>query len=765
MWPPNMQKFKFLVLSLLLCGRLFAQSSTYQSEKIFVHTDKDSYVSGDTIWLKAYVFEATSHHLSQKSQVVYLLLQNKLNKIIKEAKVVVQNGHANSQFILPKNLVSGQYELTAYTNLMRNYSEKAFYTRNIKIVGTIPAPIGLLSSKNLAKPEVVFYPEGGQLVDGISSKVAIKFNNFPSLPKSFEGKIEDSTGKLVTTFYPDLQKIGTFILKPTSGMKYFAVFTHAGKVFKEMLPAAQTIGYVLATDNVVFSDGVLINVFTNSNEPARFNIVARQRGEIILKLPFETTSSNFKFVLKNDLVPNAGVVEIAVEDLEGKAVCKRLVYFLTNAKNSLSVKNYKPNLLPKGKVNFDLMVLDDNQKTIPNLDLSISIVDVTPPAVFSPKVEIMQNSLVFDADFESEIQKLDSLFEFQPTVSKFYLDNLMMTQDWKKEAKSSNYIAENNLLMKASVSQGQVLKKNEKLKLYFWDKIGMKYQETVTDSSGYFEIRDHWTDTVKVLAVNEIGEFLELKFDGIYSPKVETVVDKPVVTMKPLAPSNAANKPVAQKPNTALPAKSMALKEVVITGQKNKDFKNDFRRRAYNWEPDFATSISVDSSSGISTLVNLIESKIPELTGKLMNKNENWVMLDGTRVPLEFLDLIKPSDIVWLDFIQKKEKTSKLGQASGSIVNLLTSKGNDLFSVYKNNRFQTFMGYSYTRNIYAPKYTKAVAKPDKRKTLYWNPLQKTDIYGKTSISFNNSDLSKKYLITVYGTDGKGKTISQRTLLK
>ena len=763
MWPPNMQKIKFLVLFLFFGGRLFAQQSTYQSEKIFVHTDKDSYAAGDTIWLKAYVFEATSHHLSQKSKVVYLLLQNKLNKIIKEAKVVVHNGHANSQFILPRNLVTGQYELTAYTNLMRNYSEKAFYTKNLKIVSIVPASGGLLSAKNLTKPEVVFYPEGGQLVDGISSKVAIKFNNFSSLPKAFEGKIEDSTGKLVTTFYPDLQKIGTFILKPAARMKYFAVFTHAGKVYKELLPAAQTIGYVLATDNVVFSDGVLINVFTNNNEPARFNILARQRGEVILKIPFETTSSNFKFVLKNDLVPNAGVVEIAVEDLEGKAVCKRLVYFLTNSKNSLSVKNYKPNLLPKGKVNFDLMVLDDNQKPIPNLDLSISVVDVTPPTIFSPEIEIMQNSLVFDADFESEIQKLDSLFEFQPTVSKFYLDNLMMTQDWKKEAKATNFVAENNLSMKASVSQGQVLQKNEKLKFYFWDKIGMKYQETVSDSSGYFEIRDHWTDTVKVLAATEMGEFLELKFDEIFSPKVETVVAKPAVPSKPLTPTNGVINPVAPKPT--LPNKSMSLKEVVITGQKSKDFKNDFRRRAYNWEPDFATSISVDSSSGISTIIDLIEKNIPELSGKLMNKNENWVMLDGTRVPLEFLNLIKPKDIVWLDFIQKKEKTIKLGQESGSIVNLLTSKGNDLFSVYKKNNYQTFMGYTYARNIYAPKYTKAIAKPDRRKTLYWNPLQKTDIYGKTSISFNNSDLSKKYLITVYGTDGKGKTISQRTLLK
>jgi hypothetical protein len=148
-----------------------------------------------------------------------------------------------------------------------------------------------------------------------------------------------------------------------------------------------------------------------------------------------------------------------------------------------------------------------------------------------------------------------------------------------------------------------------------------------------------------------------------------------------------------------------------------------------------------------------------------MNRNENWVMIDGARVPLEFLNLLKPSDIVWLDFINKKEKIQKLGQESGTIVNLLTKRGNDLFSIFKSNKYQTFMGYTFARNIYAPKYSKPIAKPDRRKTLYWSHLQKTDIYGKTNISFNNSDLSKKYLITVYGTDGKGKTISQRTLLK
>lgn len=762
-----MQKFKFLVLLVLVYGRLLAQSPSYQSEKIFVHTDRDSYSAGDTIWLKTYVFDATSHHLSQKSQVVYLLFQNKQNKIIRESKVTVQNGHSNSQLILPKNVGAGQYELTAYTNLMRNYSENAFYVKSIKVASIVPGYPTPITQKTIVKPEVVFYPEGGQLVDGISSKVAVKLNNFINLPKTFEGKIEDSTGKLVTTFYPDLQRIGTFILKPSAGMKYYATFVLAGKTYKELLPAALTTGYVLSTDNVVFSDGVLINVFTNINEPAKLNVVSRQRGEVILKIPFESTSSNFKFVLKNALVPYAGVVEIALEDLDGKAVCKRLVYFLTNTKNSLSIKNYKPNLLPKGKVNFDLIVLDDNQKAIPNLDLSVSITDITPPAVFNPKIENMQNSLVFDADFESEIQKLDSLFEFQPTVSKFYLDNLMMTMDWKKEQKNNGFVAEKNLSMKASVLQNQVPQENKKVKLYLWDKIGMKYQETETDQSGNFELNDHWTDSVKVLATNEAGQFLDLKFENLYSPKVEVITAKPAPITKPSTAPSTAVKPTTSTVKQASPivTKSVALKEVVVTGTKSKGFKNDYRRRTYNWEPDFETSISVDSSSSVTSLIDLIEQKVPELAGKLKNGNENWIMVDGVRVPLDFLNLLQPSDIVWLDFLNKKEKTSKLGQDSGTVTNLLTVKGKDMLSIYKSNNYQTFMGYTYPRNIYSPKYIKATAKPDRRKTLYWNPLLKTDIYGKTSVSFHNADLTKKYLITVYGTDGNGKTISQRMVLK
>lgn len=761
-----MQKLKFLVLLMMLGVKLMAQSN-YQSEKIFIHTDRDSYSAGDTIWLKSYVFDATSHEPTSQSQVMYLLFQNKQNKTIKEAKVAVLNGQANSQIILPKNLASGQYELTAYTNFMRNYSDKGFYTKNIKVISLIPGTVVTMTPKPVLKPEVQFFPEGGTFISGISSKMAIKLNNFPNLMKGFEGRIEDSNGKLITTFYPDIQKIGTFVIRPEMGMTYYAVFSIAGKNYKEALPKPELLGYVLNTDNVVFSDGLLINVYTNVNEPAKFNIIARQRGEILMKTPFETVNDNFKFILKNEFVPNSGVVEIALEDNEGKSICKRLAYFSNNSEHSLSIKNYKPNLLAKGKVNFDLMVLDDNQKAISGLDLSIAITDITPPTAFSPKIENMQNSLVFDADFDAEIQKLDSLFEFQPTVSKFYLDNLMLTMDWKKEQISNSYMPEKNLVMKATASQNQTPVDNKKIKLYLWDKIGMKYQEALTDAGGNFEIRDHWTDTVKVLAVNEFGEFVNLKFDGVYSPKIENIASKAPLAAKTVPNAAVVKKtiPVSASKPISIPNKTLALKEVVVTGQKSRDFKNDYRRRTYNWEADFETSIALDSSSSIQSLAELIENKVPELTGKLNNGNENWVMLDGVRVPVNFLNLLKPQDVVWLDFLKTKDKAVKLGQNDGTVVNLLTAKGKDLSSVYKANNYQTFMGYTYARNFYSPQYAKATIKPDRRKTLYWNPLLKTDIYGKASVSFHNADLTKKYLITVYGTDGKGKTISQQMVLK
>ena len=93
------------------------------------------------------------------------------------------------------------------------------------------------------------------------------------------------------------------------------------------------------------------------------------------------------------------------------------------------------------------------------------------------------------------------------------------------------------------------------------------------------------------------------------------------------------------------------------------------------------------------------------------------------------------------------------------------TRARDLAGIFKEKNAQNFIGFTYPKKIYNPVYLKPSAKVDRRKTLLWSPNLKTDKNGKTNVSFYNADLTKKYLITIYGTDGKGNMLSQRMLLK
>jgi hypothetical protein len=45
-------------------------------EKLFVHTDKDSYLMGDTLWYKTYVMDGTHGGPSTQSGIVYTELHD-----------------------------------------------------------------------------------------------------------------------------------------------------------------------------------------------------------------------------------------------------------------------------------------------------------------------------------------------------------------------------------------------------------------------------------------------------------------------------------------------------------------------------------------------------------------------------------------------------------------------------------------------------------------------------------------------------------------
>ncbi|TCK80764.1 hypothetical protein [Albibacterium bauzanense] len=103
-------------------------------EKLYLQTDKPSYFSGDTLWFKAYLFNASSFNASTKSGIMYVEIANDSNRVVTRIMLPVFNGLASGQIALnEQEIPQGGYTLRAYTNWMRNFGEDYIVKKPIYI--------------------------------------------------------------------------------------------------------------------------------------------------------------------------------------------------------------------------------------------------------------------------------------------------------------------------------------------------------------------------------------------------------------------------------------------------------------------------------------------------------------------------------------------------------------------------------------------------------------------------------------------------------
>ncbi|MDB5012694.1 MAG: hypothetical protein JWQ25_896, partial [Daejeonella sp.] len=122
-------------------------------ERIFIHTDKGIYVTGDTVWFKAYLSNAMFFTPSDKSGVMYLEVANDSNRVLKKMALPVYNGTSIGQFALSEpDLPQGWYTLRAYTKWMCNFDEHLIFKKRI-YVGMPASKSWLIDYKGLvSKP-------------------------------------------------------------------------------------------------------------------------------------------------------------------------------------------------------------------------------------------------------------------------------------------------------------------------------------------------------------------------------------------------------------------------------------------------------------------------------------------------------------------------------------------------------------------------------------------------------------------------------------
>src|SRR5690349_14846833 len=118
-------KVKMILFLTALSFQLIAQNNSGSAnaqhilpERIFLHTDKDFYLSGEIIWFKIYQVDGASHKPIQLSKLAYVELLDANNKPVVQAKIPLEKNQNHGSFRIPFSLENGKYLLRAYTNLI-----------------------------------------------------------------------------------------------------------------------------------------------------------------------------------------------------------------------------------------------------------------------------------------------------------------------------------------------------------------------------------------------------------------------------------------------------------------------------------------------------------------------------------------------------------------------------------------------------------------------------------------------------------------------
>ena len=126
-----------IIILLALSINVFAENPV--RERVYVQTDKQTYISGELLWMKLYLTSETGLP-SSFSKIGYVEILDESASLV-QTKLDIVDGIGEGWMELPVSLPTGYYILKAYTRNMRNEGEPVFFEKTIAIINTFRSDV------------------------------------------------------------------------------------------------------------------------------------------------------------------------------------------------------------------------------------------------------------------------------------------------------------------------------------------------------------------------------------------------------------------------------------------------------------------------------------------------------------------------------------------------------------------------------------------------------------------------------------------------
>ena len=536
-------------------------NNLFPQERVYLQFDNTAYYLGETLWFKAYVTESVKDTPSTLSKVLYVELVAPEGYVVETKKYKIDDkGCCNGEFELKPLLLSGYYEVRAYTRYMLNWGKDAVFSRVFPIFDKVNGNNwdfrnmldrrrgfmyrGEWISSELPAVDLKFYPEGGHLVSGIETTVAYELRGEDGIAGEDTIYIY-ADKKLLQKSVPTHAGKGSFTMTPQIDVKYRAEVKRGKKEHKFELPKVEKEGVVINIKEE--QNNVSIKVSNNLEASTALGVGILHRGELSHYQSYTSDNDGKILTIAKDSL-REGVNRVIVFVNDSLPLAERQFFVMheqiqpgdrETAKLKITANGeplHKLALKPHEK--FSVTIEREDGKPIEdNTELSLSISDAAGRQQTS-YTHNMYSYLLLGSELKGYIPDAAQYFDPANKQRAKELDLLMLTNgwtsyDWSKLARKDVKLEQP--MEKGITIKGKFYKKEKNKKfgelgrfaLIPLKNLAMKFEicykdstvsnyEFASDKNGSFQLQTEDFYGKKIAALTPLLESDQI-IDSIYS--------------------------------------------------------------------------------------------------------------------------------------------------------------------------------------------------------------------------------------------------------
>jgi hypothetical protein len=745
-------------------------SNKYEQEKIHIHFDKDAYLPGETVWMKAYLLSESKPSYISKN--IYFDWTDARGHLLLHSISPVTEGTASTSFVIPDEVANGVVHVKAYTQWMLNFDDAFLYNKDIPVL-TPSNEFNIQPEKT--RTSINFFAEGGDLVSGVNSVVAFEALDQHGRPVALTGVVKNSKNQIVDSFRTAYRGMGSFSFKPTPGERYQAFWKDdSGEVHESPMPEPKPNGLVLhmasyKNEKIEYSleksiDAVSLN---------RLTVIGMIDQAIVYRNKVNLTNNIAEGSIPTANLP-CGMLQLTVFDAEMAPLAERVI-FVNNRKSygKAQLKRELVNLNKRGRNDISLEIPD-------SLSANLSI-SVTDGGLGSDSSDNIYSDLLLKGDLKGYVADAASYLT-NPDNANDHLNLLLLTHGWRRfnwenvvsgKFPPLKYLHDADFLTLKGEVRGSAtsLDGEDSVGLLLISRDRKKHILSLpVNTDGKFNQHGlFFYDSVQVVyRFNHIAKLNSSSEISLYSDLLPALT--PAKASEPgyawmkvpdVVLEKEMNGNIVETNDYSVPSQAMSY---IVTP------KQDGNKGNTETAAHYLTTMFVD----LHFPATLKEPATKPADGKLASYSPNSaasqhsnvnITLDGALVAMDDLKSVTMKEVLFLKFVPKT------GPKTLPVLAITSRQALEQSNILENKTgFAVITGYTPVREFYAPHYAadKIIdyAASDFRSTLYWNPSVKLDkSHRKVTLSFYNNDVSNKFRIVVEGMNQEGKLIRIEDFIK